>query len=183
MSLMLCNKQKGNRVTEKKLKRTWLSRLKTVTMYGLFILAVGWGADFWRAQSIVSGKAPELVALSIQGEQVDLMAMSQDKPVLVYFWATWCSVCSTVSPSVDFVSRNMQVVTVALNSGDDKRIQQYMSAKDYDFTVFNDATGLIGRAWGISLTPTLMVIDKGQITSVTTGFTSPIGMWARMLLS
>ena len=168
---------------EPKVKKGWGARIRSFAVYVLLALALGWGVDIWRAQSIASGKAPQLVATSIQGDQVDLIAMSQDKPVLVYFWATWCSVCSFVSPSVDFVNGQMQVVTVALNSGENKRVQQYLRAKDYDFIVVNDSRGEIGREWGISLTPTIIVIDKGEVTSVTTGFTSPFGMWARMLLS
>jgi len=186
MLLMRLTRLKENNMTEqhKAKKNTgWLSRVKSISIYVFFALALGWGADFWRAQSIASGQAPELIATSVQGGKVDLIAMSQEKPVMVYFWATWCSVCSVVSPSVDFVDNNMQVVTVALNSGGSTRVKQYLDAKEYDFTVLNDATGAIGKAWGISLTPTILVVDKGQITSVTTGFTSPLGMWARMLLS
>jgi len=167
----------------KKVKKTWGARLKSLLGYVLFFLVVGWGVDLWRAQDLVSGKAPQLTAVSLQGEAVDLFAMSQEKPVLVYFWATWCSVCSTVSPSVNFVSDGAQVVTVALSSGADERVQRYLGAKDYDFTVINDEKGLISREWGISVTPTLFVIDKGEISSVTTGFTSPFGMWARLLFS
>tara|TARA_R110001583_G_scaffold4978_5_gene27693 strand:- start:3697 stop:4224 length:528 start_codon:yes stop_codon:yes gene_type:complete len=166
-----------------KKRKSWISHIKSISIYLFLALAIGWGVDLWRAQSIASGKAPELVAISVQGNEIDLIAMSHKKPVLVYFWATWCSVCTTVSPSVDFVSNNMQVVTIALNSGEDKRVRQYLSAKGYDFTVLNDPKGVIGRAWGVSLTPTLIVIDKGEISSVTTGFTSPFGMWARVLLS
>lgn len=167
----------------KKVKKTWGGRLKSLLGYVLFFLVVGWGVDLWRAQDLVSGKAPQLTAVSLQGEAVDLFAMSQEQPVLVYFWATWCSVCSTVSPSVNFVSDGAQVVTVALSSGADERVQRYLGAKDYDFTVINDEKGLISREWGISVTPTLFVIDKGEISSVTTGFTSPFGMWARLLFS
>ena len=166
-----------------KKRKSWISHIKSISIYLFLALAIGWGVDLWRAQSIASGKAPELVAISVQGNEIDLIAMSHKKPVLVYFWATWCSVCTTVSPSVDFVNNNMQVVTIALNSGEDKRVRQYLSAKGYDFTVLNDPKGVIGRAWGVSLTPTLIVIDKGEISSVTTGFTSPFGMWARVLLS
>jgi thiol-disulfide isomerase/thioredoxin len=168
---------------KKKAKKSWVSRLRSILGYVLFFLVVGWGVDLWRAQELVSGKAPELTAVSVQGEPIDLIAMSQDKPVLVYFWATWCSVCSTVSPSVDFVSDGYQVVTVALSSGPNERVQRYLSAKEYDFTVVNDEKGLISRQWGISVTPTLFVINKGEISSVTTGFTSPFGMWARLFLS
>jgi len=170
-------------MTDKKVKKGWVSSFKSGVIYLLFALALGWGVDLWRAQSIASGKAPALVATSVEGEKIDLIAMSQEKPVLVYFWATWCSVCTTVSPSVNFVSDGMQVVTVALNSGEQQRVKQYLDAKEYDFTVLNDPKGAISKAWGISLTPTLIVVDKGEISAVTTGFTSPFGMWARMLLS
>jgi len=168
---------------KEKIKKGWGTRIKSMLGYLLFFLVVGWGVDAWRAQELVSGKAPILTAVSVQGKPIDLMAMSQEKPVLVYFWATWCSVCSTVSPSVDFVSDGHQVVTVALSSGPDARVQRYLQAKDYDFTVVNDEKGTISREWGISVTPTLFVIDKGEISSVTTGFTSPFGMWARLFLS
>jgi len=168
---------------KKKTKKGWGARLKSILGYVLFFLVVGWGVDLWRAQELVSGKAPELTAVSVQGESIDLLAMSQEKPVLVYFWATWCSVCSTVSPSVDLVSDGYQVVTVALSSGADERVQRYLGAKEYDFTVVNDEKGLISRQWGISVTPTLFIINKGEISSVTTGFTSPFGMWARLFLS
>ena len=168
---------------KKKTKKGWGTRLKSILGYVLFFLVVGWGVDLWRAQELVSGKAPELTAVSVQGESIDLLAMSQEKPVLVYFWATWCSVCSTVSPSVDLVSDGYQVVTVALSSGPDERVQRYLGAKEYDFTVVNDEKGLISRQWGISVTPTLFIINKGEISSVTTGFTSPFGMWARLFLS
>ncbi|WP_022943010.1 protein disulfide oxidoreductase [Psychromonas hadalis] len=166
-----------------KRRKGWLGWLKEAVIFITIIVVVGWGADLWRSQSIVSGQAPELISQSIVGNEVDLIAMSQDKPVLVYFWATWCAVCSGVSPSVDFIASNYQVVTVALTSGKEARIKQYMNAKEYNFTVVNDPKGEISRSWGVSVTPTIFVIDKGEITSVTTGFTSPIGMWLRLLLA
>lgn len=166
-----------------KRRKGWLGWLKEAAILITIVVVMGWGADLWRSQSIVSGQAPELISQSILDNEVDLIAMSQDKPVLLYFWATWCSICSGVSPSVDFLAENYQVVTVALTSGESPRIKQYMGAKEYAFSVVNDPKGEISRTWGVSVTPTIFVIDKGEITSVTTGFTSPIGMWLRLLLS
>ncbi|MDX2320899.1 MAG: redoxin domain-containing protein, partial [Moritella sp.] len=65
----------------------------------------------------------------------------------------------------------------------ENRINQYLNAKDYQFNVVNDPRGGVSRDWGVSVTPTLFVIDKGEIKSVTTGFTSPMGMWLRLLLA
>ena len=166
-----------------KRRKGWLGWLKEAVIFITIIVVMGWGADLYRSQSIVSGQAPELIEASILGDNIDLVTMSQEKPVLVYFWATWCAICSSVSPSVDFMSDSYQVVTVALTSGEPKRIKQYMNAKEYNFSVVNDPKGEISRAWGVSVTPTIFVINKGEITSVTTGFTSPMGMWLRLLLA
>jgi len=166
-----------------KRRKGWLGWLKEAVIFITIVVVIGLGADLWRSQSMASGKAPELIAQSVLGEDINLIAMSQEKPVMVYFWATWCAVCSGVSPSVDLVSDNYQVVTVALTSGEPKRIKQYLKAKEYNFTVINDPKGEVSRTWGVSVTPTIFVIDKGEITSVTTGFTSPFGMWLRLWLS
>ncbi|MCG7498792.1 protein disulfide oxidoreductase [Vibrio sp. Of7-15] len=139
--------------------------------------------DMWRSQSMVSGSAPDLPYTTLQGKEVNLIAMSQEKPVLVYFWATWCPVCNFVSPSVDFMSEHYDAVTIALRSGDEKRVNQYLTAKEYGFATINDPSGKISQEWKISVTPSLFVIDKGEISSVTTGFTTPLGMWIRLLFS
>ncbi|MCP4324612.1 MAG: protein disulfide oxidoreductase [Alteromonadales bacterium] len=168
---------------KKQLKQRRKGWLKEVVIFISIIVVIGLGTDLWRSQSMASGFAPKLISHSVQGEDINLTAMSQEKPVMVYFWATWCAVCSSVSPSVDFISDNYQVVTVALTSGEPARIKQYLNAKEYNFSVINDPKGKISREWGVSVTPTIFIIDKGEVISVTTGFTSPIGMWIRLLLS
>jgi len=170
-------------LVSKKIKKSWGSRVKSLFSYLIIFVIIGWGIDMWRSQSLASGMAPTLSEISVQGELIDLHQMSQDKPVLVYFWATWCSVCRAVSPSVEMVDGYYQVLSVALNSGTDQRIQQYLKHKEYDFSVINDPKGMIGREWGIAVTPTLFVIHQGEITSVTTGFTSPFGIWLRLFFS
>lgn len=174
---------KFNSTKKIKTPKGWFGWFKEVVILILIVIVVGLGADLWRSQSMASGEAPQLISESLQGNNIDLIAMSQEKPVMVYFWATWCAVCSSVSPSVDFMSNNYQVITVALNSGEPQRIKQYLNAKDYNFSVINDPNGLISQAWGVTVTPTIFVINKGEITSVTTGFTSPMGMWLRLLVA
>ena len=164
-------------------RKGWLGWMKELAILLLLTIVVGWGIDLWRSQKMASGAAPEIIAQSVYGETLDLSAMSQEQPVMVYFWATWCSVCNTVSPSVDLISDHYQVVTIALTSGRNERLQQYLNAKEYSFDVVNDPKAEISRRWGVSVTPTIFVIDKGEISSVTTGFTSPMGMWLRLLFA
>jgi len=172
-----------NKNTRIKQRKGWAGWAKEIFTLMLITIVVGWGIDLWRSQTMVSGKAPALLAQSVSGETLNLLTMSQDKPVMVYFWATWCSVCNAVSPSVDLISGHYQVVTIALTSGKTERIKQYLHTKGYSFDVVNDPRSEISRRWGVSVTPTIFIIDKGEVSSVTTGFTSPMGMWLRLLFT
>jgi thioredoxin 1 len=42
----------------------------------------------------------------IGDDQFATEVLSQDHPVLVYFWADWCGPCKLVSPSIDWISTN-----------------------------------------------------------------------------
>ena len=154
-----------------------------IIMMLFFAVIISIAMDMYRSQSMISGNAPTLPLETIKGEVINLEMLSEKGPVLIYFWGTWCPVCSTVSPSVDFIADYYPVVSVALSSGEPKRVQQYLNSKGYGFETVNDPRSEIGKEWSVSVTPTIFIVDKGEITSVTTGFTSPIGMWFRLLFS
>ncbi|KEQ11518.1 protein disulfide oxidoreductase [Endozoicomonas numazuensis] len=130
-----------------------------------------------------SGMAPELRAMPVNGEEVDLYKLSEQKPVLLYFWASWCRVCHWVSPTVSDLSDDYQVVTVALASGDNERVAKYLNVKGLNFPVINDLQGSISKAWNVSVTPSIFIIRKGEIKSITTGYTTKAGILARLWLN
>lgn len=150
-------------------------------MVVLTILSIA--IDVWRSRNITTESIPSIAPSTLKGGWIDINKMSQNKPVLVYFWATWCPVCDFVSPSVNWLSDNYQVVSVAITSGDTKRLKQYMQYKEYRFDVINDATGSISRQWGVSVTPSVFIVNKGEISSITTGATTPMGLWLRLIFA
>lgn len=118
---------------------------------------------------------------TLDGRPVDLAAMSQARPLLVYVWATWCGVCRYTTPSVAAMAeQGDNVVTVALRSGDDATLSRWLEKKKYAMPVVNDEQGQLSRQWKIQVTPTLMMVSKGEVKSVTTGFTSGWGMKLRL---
>ncbi|KII77076.1 protein disulfide oxidoreductase [Vibrio renipiscarius] len=161
--------------------RYWLREL----FFAIVIIGVAsYGMDFYHSNDAPKGKAPEIQAFDINGELVDVNALSQDgQPVIVYFWATWCGACKWVSPTVDWFAEDHHVVTVALSSGDDARIQSYLTAKQHQFPVINDQQGHISREWGISVTPTIAIIKNGDIKYLTAGVTTPWGLWLRTIFA
>ncbi|MEZ8629353.1 protein disulfide oxidoreductase [Vibrio lentus] len=146
----------------------------------LIVGVVSFAMDFYHSRSMPQGDAIPIVGQSIQGEDIDVIELSKSgKPVIVYFWATWCSACKLVSPTVNSFSDSHQVVSVALSSGPDERVQHFLDAKEYDFPVINDLSGSISRSWGVNVTPSIVIIKDGKISSIATGVTSPIGLWLR----
>ena len=146
----------------------------------LIVGVVSFAMDFYHSRNMPQGDAIPIVGQSIQGEDIDVIELSKNgKPVIVYFWTTWCGACKLVSPTVNSFSDSHQVVSVALSSGPDERVQRFIDAKKYDFPVINDLSGSISRSWGINVTPSIVIIKDGKISSITTGVTSPIGLWLR----
>ncbi|MGF1832946.1 protein disulfide oxidoreductase [Photobacterium sanguinicancri] len=171
----------------KKPKATQGSRVKKWAKEGLtlllIMLVVSTAMDWWRNQSIPQNTLAPKVYTAINGEQYDPVSLSYEKPVLLYFWATWCGVCKFVSPTVDWMNGDYTVISVAMTSGENDRLNAYMNYHEYDFPVVNDQSGQLGRTWGISATPTIMILRDGKIASATTGISTPPGIWARMMLA
>ncbi|OXE30258.1 protein disulfide oxidoreductase, partial [Vibrio parahaemolyticus] len=64
-----------------------------------------------------------------------------------------------------------------------ERVAQFMQAKEYRFENINDPSSDIMREWKISVTPTIYILRNGEVTSITTGITTPIGILARICLA
>lgn len=173
----------ANKETEKGKPKTKIVRwMKEILIFTLIITIMSIAIDLWRSREMPLTNMPSLSMSTLEGDWVDIKKMSHDKPVLLYFWATWCPICNFVSPSVNWLSESHQVISVAITSGDDKLLGQFMAYKKYDFPVINDATGSLGQAWGVAATPSIVIVKNGEISSVTTGFTTPMGMWLRLYL-
>jgi len=104
-----------------------------------------------------------------------------DKPLLIYFWATWCGVCKLTSPMVEGLhSDGMNVLSVAIRSGDNERLMRGMTAKGITFPVVNDELGRLSAEWNISATPTFVILEQGKMVSSTSGWSSAWGVKFRM---
>jgi thiol-disulfide isomerase/thioredoxin len=118
---------------------------------------------------------------TLDGKHVDLVEMSRERPLLVYVWATWCGVCRYTTPSVAKIAEEGgNVMSVAMRSGDDATLSTWLARKRYALPTINDAQGQLTRSWQVQVTPTLVIISKGEVKSVTTGFTSGWGMKLRL---
>ena len=165
---------------KQRLKRSWIEES---ILYLLFAGVLVFAVDTWRTKDIPTFDVPHLAGNALSGQYLDVIEMSKDGPVIVYFWATWCAACKFVTPTFDWFGNHYQVIGVSLNSGSDERVKRYMTAKDYTFNNINDLRGEISKQWGIAVTPTIAIIKDGEIKSVTSGITTPVGLIARLWMT
>ncbi len=122
-----------------------------------------------------------LVARDIDGKELDI-ANYGGKPILINFWATWCPVCKLELSNIERVSQKYQVVTVAVNSGTDIEIREFMKEHQADFRVINDSSGDISSKFNIEAFPTMLIYNsKGELSFSEVGYTTTGGLLARML--
>lgn len=158
-------------------------RLRRVLLYlgeALLIVAVVVGVRAYLSRGATRGPAPPIAAQSLDGQIVSLAAV-HGRPVLVYFWATWCPVCGAMRGTIANIARDHPVITVAIQSGSGPEIAAYLNKHQWRVRVINDADGNVARLYGVRGVPASFVIDgNGNIRAVEIGYTTEIGLRLRL---
>ncbi|CAB0150779.1 Thioredoxin C-1 [Pseudidiomarina piscicola] len=155
--------------------------IKKLLIYFMLALLVLTAMDIWRGQNLPKGQLLEDTWQTVRYEQVNLVEQSYEEPVIVYFWGSWCPVCHVISPTVDWLASYLPVVTVAMSSGTDAQVRNYLARNDYEFKVVNDPEARLSNQWGVPVTPAFAIVKDGEIHSFTAGATTPLGLYARWL--
>lgn len=164
-------------------RKSWKHWLIQVLQIVLIVTVISVAMDWYRTKDIPKQNAPALSALMSDGQYVDVIEKSYEEPVVVYFWATWCPACKFVSPSVSWISDYYSVMGVSGASGNNERVEQFMRSQNYQFNNINDPRNQIMQEWKIGVTPTIYILKNGEITSITTGVSTPFGILARIWLA
>lgn len=112
---------------------------------------------------------------SADGDEYTLSDL-KGHPVLLNFWATWCSPCRSEMPLLQELSEDTKwlqegLVMLAVNVQESvDEVQQFMEANGFSFTVLLDISGVVSNKYNIRGIPTTFFIDKdGIIRDVTIG--------------
>lgn len=157
--------------------------LKNIAIYAVLFVALSAAVDWYRKPSVPAQFAQQ--AFVDLNDQPKLIAqLSHQQPMVLYFWGSWCHFCQFTSPAVQsLVEDGVPVLTIALRSGDEKAVKNYLAENGYQFSTINDPNGDISNQWGIQATPTILIIKDGKIFNHTTGLTSYWGLKTRLKLA
>jgi len=151
-------------------------------------MAVGAVILFVASNLISYLRRPEVVEQTLPVQHLPLLDGSdffieKNRPVMIHFWATWCPACRMEAANIERLSHTYEVVTVAVNSGDESALKSYLKKRGLTFRVVNDATGEIAERFGVKAFPTTFIYDrKGMVAFTEVGYTTTAGLMARMAL-
>ena len=157
--------------------------LKNAILLLVSLIIVSSILDFVR-RPVVPEEINKITLQDLQGNTFSLESLDQNKATLLYFWGTWCGYCRYTSPAINSLAKEgYQVVSVALRSGNEADVNDYLSKNDYHFTTVNDPKGELAKQWQINVTPTIVLLSKGKMDLVTTGLTSYWGLKVRLFFT
>ncbi len=117
----------------------------------------------------VGSRAPVVSVNDLDGKAVDLGQWVGKKPVLIEFWATWCSNCEELLPR--FVEAHRQFgdrveflgVNVTVNQTPE-RVRRYLAQHAVPFRILYDDRGTSTRAYQAPATSFVVILDAaGQV--------------------
>jgi peroxiredoxin len=148
------------------------------------MLLVYFGVRAWMQRDLPIGPAPAIQAITLTGQPVELAALARQGPVLVHFWATWCPICALEQGSIQSISTDHPVITIASQSGDDRAVHDYMQEHALSFAVVMDEDGELMQRYGLRGVPASFIIDRnGKIVYREVGYTTEIGLRIRLWLA
>ena len=139
--------------------------LSLVIVSGLLIT----GCSGEAGQAPVIGKpAPEFELKNLDGQSVSLSDL-KGQPVLINFWATWCTPCQDEMPHLQQIHDEWSdkgLVVLAINIGEShSEIEEFMQSQGLSLPVLLDTGGSVTEKYnvlGIGI-PTTFFLDKDGI--------------------
>ena len=114
--------------------------------------------------------APDFSLKSIDGSTVSLSQFKGQKPVLIYFFATWCHFCQAMGPKVASLRKStpdskLAIFAIDVGSGDSfEKVKRYEKENGAPYTVLYDDGSKVSHSYGIEGIPNIVLVDKkGEI--------------------
>jgi thiol-disulfide isomerase/thioredoxin len=123
----------------------------------------------------LGAKAPVVRVNDLDGKAVDLGAYIGKKPVVLEFWATWCTLCEELLPRlkaahaafgdrVEFLGINVTV------NQSPARVRRYLESHQPPYRTLYDDRGTSIRAYQVPSTSYIVIVDReGKVAYTGTG--------------
>lgn len=113
----------------------------------------------------VGDEAPSWKLESIDGERVRFPEVSEERPVLVLFWATWCPYCKALMPRLadlkhEFAEHDLKVYAIDFAEQGDSKPEIRARRLPLVFLPDGDA---VAERYDVTMLPALFLIRDGRV--------------------
>lgn len=128
----------------------------------LAALGVGQGAAQGPA---VGAAAPVVTVNDLDGRPVDLGTWIGKRPVLLEFWATWCTSCAALEPAVRAAQAahgtEVEFIGINITVGDPRdSVRAWVERTRPPWRTLYDDEGASQRAYDVAATSYVVIIDR-----------------------
>lgn len=128
------------------------------------VLLVGFSQE---EKSIFKNTVPAVDLKDVNGKTINTGDINNDgKPIIISFWATWCSPCkkelNTIHDVFEDWVEETGVKLIAVSVDDERtksRVSPYADSKGWEYDILLDPNGEFKRAMGVNNVPHTFVID------------------------
>jgi len=125
--------------------------------------------------AIVGGTSPNFTTHDLGGKKVSLSDF-RGRPVLLSFWATWCTVCRDELPALQrlqdqYRAGGFAVLLLNYRETSNYRMRQYLSGLQVNLETVVDPDGTIASAYGVDIgLPVNVLSDRsGKVARILIG--------------
>jgi len=110
--------------------------------------------------------APDFDLQDLKGSHVTLAQFKGEKPVLLYFWATWCPHCIAVRPEVIQLRKatpnaDIEIIAINVGHGDSlAKVKRFEANDPAPYTVLYDSESKVTRSFKVEGIPHFILLDK-----------------------
>lgn len=123
----------------------------------------------------VGETAPQFTSWDLNGNKVSLADL-KGHPVLITFWATWCTACQQELPAVEqirdrYQAAGLKVLAVNYRETNVDRMRQFLAGLNVNLAAVTDTDGSIATAYGVDIgLPISVLLDRnGRVLQIMIG--------------
>ena len=165
-------------ITPARIKKFLFNGLVYLILFFVIAQSISW----WKSRDAMRGDLSQFNIELMDGGRMQISEHA-GRSVLLYFWSTWCPICNLQKGSVQSISEDHPVISIASWSDTDE-VKAYILENELTFPVMMDEDGHLARDFGLKGVPVSIILSPtGEMSFVETGFTTELGLRFRIWLA